>query len=206
MNAFIAPTDASSRLLFVFDVGGVLIELDRHAREEQLNIPTSLPDSVATQLSQANRQFRLGHIPEQEYVQRMCELHAVSAETFYEAESAFLVAGDPAMMKLVADLNKFHRTVVFSNTHAIHWRRVERDLIACDAFHAFYLSHELGLEKPDLISFDAVAKREGYPVEKIVFVDDTLMNVDAARSAGWGHCIHHQSYAETIAAIASILT
>ena len=205
MNLFALPKQTLSRFLFVFDIGGVLIGLDRPARDTVLGASRNFTPNEAARLSELNAQFRLGQITEKGYVEHACEIHATSAETLYQAEDAFLIAGDPSMMKLVSDLSKSHRTTAFSNTHAIHWRRVERDLLATDAFHAFYLSHEIGLEKPDLVSYEAVAEREGYPTEKIVFVDDTLVNVEAARSAGWGHCIHHQSPAETIAQITTIL-
>ncbi len=196
---------SSSRFLFVFDIGGVLIGLDRSSREALLGATGGFAPEAPARLSELNAQFRLGKISEDVYVENACEIHAVSADTLYRAEDAFLIAGDPNMMKLVEHLGKSHRTIAFSNTHAIHWRRVERDLIAAEAFHSFYLSHEIGLEKPDVASYEAVATRESYPRENIVFVDDTLANVEAARSAGWGHCIHHQSSTETIAQIERIL-
>lgn len=207
MNLYAPPKQTLSRFLFIFDIGGVLIGLDRPARDTILDASSrGFTPSETARLSEINAQFRLGQISAEEYVEHACEIHAVSAETLYRAEDAFLIAGDPSMMKLVVDLAKSHRTIAFSNTHAIHWRRVERDLLTTDAFHAFYLSHEIGLEKPDLASYEAVAEREGYSPENIIFVDDTLTNVEAARSAGWQHCIHHQSSAQTIAQIERILT
>lgn len=194
-----------SQFLFVFDIGGVLIGLDRTSREALLGATGNLTPDATARLSQVNAQFRLGKITEDAYVENACEIHAVSADTLYRAEDAFLIAGDPSMMELVVDLGKSHRTVAFSNTHAIHWRRVNRDLLIAGAFHSLYLSHEIGLEKPDLVSYEAVAEREGYSPENIIFVDDTLANVEAARAAGWRHSIHHRSPAETIAKIAMIL-
>jgi putative hydrolase of the HAD superfamily len=205
MNDSFSSEPALSRFLCVFDIGGVVIGLDRPARDALLGGSHNALPEATSRLSELNAQFRLGQITEKAYVEQARAIHAVSAETLYQAEDAFLVAGDASMMKLVVDLGKSHRTIAFSNTHVIHWRRVARDLLAADAFHAFYLSHELGLEKPDLISYQAVAEREGYSPENIIFVDDTLANVEAARAAGWRHCIHHRSPAETIAQIATIL-
>ena len=206
MDTSAGTRQTSSRHLFIFDIGGVLIGLDRSSREALLGATASFAPDATARLSELNAQFRLGQINENVYVENACDIYAVSAETLYQAEDAFLVAGDPRMMKLIEDLSKSHRTIAFSNTHAIHWRRVERDLIAAEAFHSFYLSHEIGLEKPDLASFEAVAERESYSPENIIFVDDTLMNIEAARSTGWGYCIHHRSSTETIAQIERILT
>jgi FMN phosphatase YigB (HAD superfamily) len=139
-----------SRFLFIFDIGGVLIGLDRSSRDTLLGATDSLPPDAIARLSELNAQFRLGKINEDAYVENACGIHAVSAETLYRAEDAFLIAGDPSMMKLVLDLGKGHRTIAFSNTHAIHWRRVERDLLVAGAFHSFYLSHEIGLESRTL--------------------------------------------------------
>ena len=48
-----------------------------------------------------------------------------------------------------------------------------------------YLSHEMGLGKPTLESFAAVAERAGIAPERSLFIDDKQSNVDAARALGF---------------------
>ncbi|HBF32248.1 MAG TPA: hypothetical protein DDW73_21920 [Rhizobium sp.] len=191
--------------LFIFDVGGVLIGLDRPAREALIGAPNDLAPDRVRRLAEANRAFRLGLIEEDDYIALVADLHAVDVDTLYAAEDAFLIGGDPAMAELLRRLRARHRVVAFSNTHAIHWRRVSSQLLGEDAFHACYLSHELGLEKPERESYEAVASREGVHPDNIVFIDDTLANVEAAKAAGWVNAIHHRSARETIAAIDALL-
>lgn len=46
-------------------------------------------------------------------------------------------------------------------------------------------SAQTGAKKPDRAFFDAAAKRCGRSPQDLVLVDDTIANVEAARTAGW---------------------
>jgi putative hydrolase of the HAD superfamily len=46
-------------------------------------------------------------------------------------------------------------------------------------------SAELGARKPAQAFFDLARRRIGLPGERLLLVDDTLANVEAARAAGW---------------------
>ncbi|HEX4182386.1 MAG TPA: HAD-IA family hydrolase, partial [Caulobacteraceae bacterium] len=48
-----------------------------------------------------------------------------------------------------------------------------------------FLSCELGLTKPSPEAFEAVQARLGLPPEAILFIDDTLANIEQARRMGW---------------------
>jgi 2-haloacid dehalogenase len=52
------------------------------------------------------------------------------------------------------------------------------------AVHRF-ASHLMRLEKPDPRVFAYVERETGYAAERILFFDDRVENVDAARAGGW---------------------
>jgi FMN phosphatase YigB (HAD superfamily) len=73
----------------------------------------------------------------------------------------------------------------FSNTNAAHhavWSRKFED--ALRNFRRVFVSSEMGLRKPERASFDFISREIGVPNARILFFDDTLVNVQGARDAG----------------------
>ena len=76
-------------------------------------------------------------------------------------------------------------TAVLSNTNALHWEtQTDAERIAA-IFDRHYLSYELGLVKPDVEIFERVLADLGLPGQRVLFLDDNQLNVDAARRAGF---------------------
>jgi putative hydrolase of the HAD superfamily len=75
------------------------------------------------------------------------------------------------------------KVALFSNAST----RLEADLESCSLdreFDVVFNSARLGLAKPDAEAFRTVASALEVPVERCLFVDDTLVNVEGARAAG----------------------
>lgn len=72
-----------------------------------------------------------------------------------------------------------------SNSNAIHWTEQRTWFRDGDAFDHTFLSHEMGLIKPDREVYDHVAAAAGVDPGRVVFLDDNALNVDAARRAGF---------------------
>lgn len=195
-------------VLFVFDVGGVLIELDPAARDAALVAGrktgagrpdfTSLPRDLM-------RDFRLGLVDEPAYLAALSVHFDVSSETILAAEDAYIAGVDPEMVGFVRVLKRHFRVVCLSNTQAIHWRRVSQTLLGPDLFHADYLSHVLHQEKPDPAIYRTLVEAEAAQDRRIIFIDDTAENIDAARDLGWTDALLHVSPGDTIAAVADLL-
>jgi putative hydrolase of the HAD superfamily len=193
---------------FIFDVGGVLVGLRPQLRRDLLHAvvdPDTLPPAERAELEAVNRDFRLGFMDEAPYVAAVTRLLRVSPDTLHRAECDFIVAGDPRMLALVAELRRNHRVVCLSNTQPTHWRHVIDNLLGAGFFDHEYVSHDLGLEKPDPAIYRLVAEREAVDPADIVFIDDTADNLPPAEALGWGTIIHHRSVDETLAKIAAII-
>ena len=54
-----------------------------------------------------------------------------------------------------------------------------------DHFDGLHYSAALGVAKPDPRFFRAVEKRTGFSGSDILFIDDSVTNIDAAKAAGW---------------------
>lgn len=73
----------------------------------------------------------------------------------------------------------------FSNTNTGHQRVwAKRHAAALTLFDKVFVSWELGVRKPERAAFERISREIGVPVERILFFDDTLANVEGALAAG----------------------
>jgi putative hydrolase of the HAD superfamily len=93
----------------------------------------------------------------------------------------------------------------FSNTnaaHELHWSKKYATTLA--HFSEVFVSHAIGLRKPDAAAFDFVVRKIGVPATRIVFFDDSVSNVEGARARGL-QAVHVRSLADVPAAVAAAL-
>ena len=63
-------------------------------------------------------------------------------------------------------------------------------------FKDIFASCYIGFEKPNQHYFEAVQEKIGLNSDEIVFIDDSQLNVEAAKNLGW-HSFLHNCYEET---------
>ena len=111
-----------------------------------------------------------------------------------EIKSAFLKwlkAPMPGMVELVKDLKtKGYQTACLSNTSHMHWDMMldptsEHYLALDQIFDYPYASHIIGIMKPDSGIYDYVEEQTGKKPSQIMFFDDNVANIEAAKSRGW---------------------
>jgi putative hydrolase of the HAD superfamily len=85
---------------------------------------------------------------------------------------------------LVRETRRMTRVGCLSNTNAVHWRDHGDRWGMMRAFDIRFLSFEMGCVKPDREAFDHVATVLEVPRDRILFLDDNAINVDAAVAAG----------------------
>ncbi len=108
--------------------------------------------------------------------------HAIAAGW----QAVFTGLIEPIVAELPA-LSARRPLYLYSNTNAAHtptWRSRFGDALL-PHFRGVYLSHEIGRRKPDVTSFEWLARELGVPPERLLFLDDSPGNVAGARAAGW---------------------
>ena len=85
---------------------------------------------------------------------------------------------------LVEDVADHLRVGCFSNTNEVHWS-VPCNQVVHTLFDLHFLSHEIGHVKPDAEAYRHVAKTLECPPGAIFFIDDNIINVEAARACGF---------------------
>lgn len=110
---------------------------------------------------------------------------------FVEAFKHWVVgiyAGAPEILSM---LRRRSHIACLSNVNPAHWERCAE--LGVDAFFdACFLSHEMGMRKPEPEIYKAVADRLGVAPREIFFLDDVPANVDAARASGMGAALVRQ--------------
>jgi glucose-1-phosphatase len=76
-------------------------------------------------------------------------------------------------------------TGCLSNTNALHWEAHFGRWPILHSFDFRFLSFEMGMIKPDHELFDAVANQLAAPTERVLFLDDNVLNVEAALDCGF---------------------
>jgi putative hydrolase of the HAD superfamily len=178
------------------DVDGLIIDLDGVIRhwdqdhhcdaEERLGLPSGAIAAVALDDERLER-VTDGRLPFEAWCEEvgdeLARRHGVDAAAGAEAWATATWRIDLVVLDLVARAREVVPVALLSNASTNLLADLERSEIA-DAFDAVVGSAHLGVGKPDERAFRAAADRLGVPLERCLFVDDTLSHVEAARALG----------------------
>ena len=180
----------------IFDLGGVLLNLDFKRTYDALKkLGINNPEEII-RLGKGSvilKDQESGAITDEEFIGSLKKLAAVSVEDsdIINAWNRLLVDFPKDRIEWLTGLKKKYRLFLFSNTngiHLTHFRKIYSDAfnnaVFDDHFEKAYYSHIAGISKPDLKAYELVIREnELLPVETL-FIDDSLVNVEAARQAG----------------------
>ncbi|OKP03591.1 glucose-1-phosphatase [Xenorhabdus eapokensis] len=178
-------------MLYIFDLGNVIIDIDfKRALAVWSNLSgTPLAALIPkSSLKEIVEKHEYGQISDTEFAERMCDEMEVSLsfEQFVEGWNAIFIGVRQEVIEIMNRLRaEGHRVVVLSNTNRLHidYCSVHYPEIAVSA-DFLYLSHELGMRKPNLDIFNYVLAAESMAAEQAIFFDDLLENVEAAKKLG----------------------
>ena len=113
------------------------------------------------------------------------------------AMAGLLIGMDPRKVPLLEKLAEKYPVYGLSNNNEISVVRMheiyeENGLDWQKVFRKEFLSCRMKLLKPSREIFDAAAAEIGFPPAEILFVDDSQTNVDGARAAGWQAVLYVQ--------------
>ena len=181
----------------MFDVGGVIIDLDFHDARSTLESEFLMDPGTFSELTRSGytgevlsvtEKAMIGAIGADEYLlafQNGCK-RPVPLETVQRLRETMLGPERPEMLELLAQLRKQVAIAAFTNTMALHW-----DLLTDpkryrfpQLFQAIFASHLLGDAKPKVEAFRKVLNALSVNPEEVVFVDDSEVNVSGASQLG----------------------
>lgn len=179
----------------IFDLGGVFIDIDFNKTKTAFENYGIM--DYATKFSQHHaspffQDFETGKLSAEEFLEEFRKkFHTdLSDEQITKAWNAMLGHFATEKMEWLTGVNKHYKTYLFSNTNILHQQQFEPQFVQevghrlQDYFLHTYYSHDLGLRKPTVESFEKILEEQGLDKNETLFVDDTIGNIEGARNAG----------------------
>jgi FMN phosphatase YigB (HAD superfamily) len=188
-----APVNTQQIRNIIFDLGGVILNIDYHKTEESfINLGITDFNKLYSQFHANSffEDFEKGTIDPSSFVAELTTYApGLSAQDIISAWNAMLLDFPPGRIDFLLRMKTRYRTFLLSNTNEIHheaFQKIPLDnsetLDGC--FEKVYYSHALGMRKPDKEIFEFVLKDNNLAAAETLFIDDTPANIEAAISVG----------------------
>lgn len=178
-------------MLYIFDLGNVIVDIDFNRALGVWSDYSRVP------LASLQQKFRLGEpfyhhergqISDAQFAAELS--HEMEIALSYEQFSAgwlaiFLAQRQQTLDVMQALRAQGERVVILSNTNNLHtefWREKFPDVI--NSADKIYLSHEMGMRKPDAEIYRQVLQEEGVSASEALFFDDNEENISGAKQIG----------------------
>ncbi len=186
----------------VFDLGGVLIELDGppiSPRSSQLS-ESEIWDTWLR--SDAVRLYESGMCDRFEFAARLVNEFKLTCnqDQLLDMFTAWPVGFYAEVEEMMERLNGQVKLACLSNTNELHWQRFSAESDVFSHFDQVFLSFEMGLTKPDQAMFTAAEAAMETRPERILYLDDNKTIIQAANEFGW-QAHHSQGISEVVAAL-----
>jgi HAD superfamily hydrolase (TIGR01509 family) len=174
--------------VLLFDVGGVLVQLNGvEVMLEWLGKTVTEEELLRMWLlSAAVRQFESGKMDADEFAAGVIAEFGLSVgpRRFLESFTAWPTGLYPGTLEMLALIPRSYQRALLSNSNALHWPRVLHDMRLGAAFDRHFVSHLTGRIKPDSDAFEHVVQTLACLPDQVLFLDDNLLNVEAAQRFG----------------------
>ena len=174
--------------VLLFDLGGVLIELNDLSTLLQLNGHEMPVNKLWSDWlsSPAARAFEMGISTKEQFADKYIEETnlPIKRNEFLNAFTQLPKGLYPDTHRLIDRCRNRYFIACLSNTNAIHWHSLTHEMGIDEMFDQHFASHLTGKLKPDRESFEHVLQSLNCDPPSILFLDDNEMNVKAARSVG----------------------
>lgn len=180
----------------IFDLGGVLINLDFKATSDAFKrLGAGNFDAAYTQLKQSDVFDRLdrGEISDEDFRNYLREFipQPVSDAALDAAWNAMILDFPSERLQWLQELKQRMPIYLLSNTNHIHVRHFSAYLKEAHGvndlktyFNRAYYSCEIGLRKPDVAAFEFVLRENNLVPHETLFIDDTHHHIAGALQAG----------------------
>lgn len=174
----------------IFDFGDVFINLDKEATSKKLQEMDI--DDLDDEITAKNRQYEQGFVTSDEISDYYrAQFPQLKQDDFLDSWNAMLLEFPEYRFRFIQKLakEKDYKLILLSNTNENHINHIKSNVSFfkefSECFDAFYLSHEIGLRKPDPEIFEFIMDQHDLKPEDCLFIDDTKENTDIAERLGF---------------------
>lgn len=179
----------------IFDLGVVLLDVDYGRTIEAFaELGLENPEDAFSKHKQDElfRKFERGEIEPDAFLSELSRRMKVADHRAIEAAWCAMLGELPRRkFRLLEKLSRSHDLFILSNTNEIHQRHFEQTMtrqfgsgIFEELFVFIGYSHRLGFRKPEPEIYDQFIAANAIDVRHTLFIDDTEVNVTAARERG----------------------
>jgi glucose-1-phosphatase len=180
----------------IFDFGGVILNIDVKLTEKafmDLGINRFDPVHSISRSAGLFRDIETGTLDSRKFRDELRKFFPgpVTDEQLDSAWNALLLDIPEPRIRLLEKVRKNYRIFLLSNTTEIHYTKYLGDFRKQfgyagfdDLFEKAYLSFRIGLKKPSPEIFRYVLHDSRLDPSETLFIDDTLMHVEGAETAG----------------------
>ena len=198
--------DLSQFKNIIFDLGGVILNLDYHKTFEAFKIfAQQIDDETFVGKSRQHSIFsdyEIGKISSQDFRASLNSFYKMNLtdDIFDSCWNAMLLDLPRHRIELIQNLKASGKKVfLLSNINEIHEREVGLRFKSLgfnyhfkELFHKAYYSHEIGLRKPNKEVFELVLGENQLKLAETIFIDDSLQHIIGAQNIGL-HALHIES-------------
>lgn len=181
----------------IFDLGGVLLNIDYNKTTEAFNQLGYTDFENMYSMLKGNNVFddlETGKISETDFYNYMLGAAngTVTKHQVTEAWNSMLLDFRKESLNFLEQLSKNYNVFLLSNTNIIHknaFEKIFKDQTGLssfdDHFQKAYYSHLVGLRKPNEDIFDFVLKDAGIKAAETFYVDDLYPNIATGQKLGF---------------------
>ena len=183
----------------IFDLGAVILNINyQNTIDEFTKLGVNNAATLYSKKVQTNlfNQIETGMISSNKFLKALQkETKNANINQVEKAWNAMLLDLPEERVQLIKKLKNNHTIYLLSNTNTIHIDALKKQLgnrkwfAFCKLFDKMYLSHELGLRKPDVKIFEYILKEQKIKAEEVFFIDDSPQHIASAKKIGI-HCHH----------------
>ncbi|MDI1356194.1 MAG: HAD family phosphatase [bacterium] len=180
----------------IFDLGGVIIDLDMDRTIQAFNMISTVPfEEIYSQSNQIElfNEFDKGKLSDYDFFKQLRQQIRFEGpdEDLLFAWNAMLLDVPEERLELLVDAKQDYNTFLLSNTCEPHISTFESELYQKhgvknfnDYFDGVYYSCRVGMRKPDREIFEMVLQKNKLLAQETVFIDDSVQHVKGAGECG----------------------
>jgi len=178
----------------IFDLGAIILNINYQntinafSKLGVKNVSSFYSKKVQTNLF---NQIETGDITAEKFLTELQkETHNASINQVSEAWNAMLLDLPENRLTLIQSLKKEYSIYLLSNTNTLHIDAFKKKLGKvkwkkfCNLFDKMYLSHELGLRKPNAAIFEYILEKQNLKPQEVFFIDDSPEHIEGANKLG----------------------
>ncbi len=172
-----------------FDLGNVILPVDGYRLAKKLAGFSSISQDKMLDLFTKDaiiNDFEKGALSPREWFRKMifhCKLRGLGYGRFVQAFNDIFDLNTP-VTQLIRQLKKGYKVGLISNTNHLHATYLIRKYKFFNDFDRMWLSHRIGIRKPDPKIFKLAVSQFAVKPDQSIFIDDLRANVRGATKIG----------------------